>query len=306
MTMATGTVYERARLLWARRAARGVLRRMFEKQVAWSYVYAYKRPIIQFGLVPIEPAVHVSAHGHTPQFDAVRRSLSAAVREPAGILKELAVYRVEESVSSVKHDPYGVELSQPISAAEDFRKLTTGLDSGQTSPPDASLFDKNRFLYFLARALKPDRILELGSAYGLSGLHLIAALEESRCGHLHTVELDSTRRAFAMEAFNRFFPGSTRWTSLESSFSGALPELAEELAPLDMVFEDGPHTRDVTLEAFENTIDAVRPGGLYIVDDITSDREQEQAWIAIRNDPRIEASLDINARFGVCFRAAGR
>ena len=147
-------------------------------------------------------------------------------------------------------------------------------------------------------------MLELGTAHGLSGLHIIAALETSQRGHLNTVELDPTRRALAVNAFERFFPGSNRWTSVESSFSGALPDLAEAVAPIDVIFEDGPHTHDVTLQAFERSIAFLKPGGLYIVDDICFDRQQEKAWVAIRNDRRIEASLEINARFGVCVRSA--
>lgn len=177
-----------------------------------------------------------------------------------------------------------------------------GRDRGEPAGPKKAFFEAQRFLYFLARELKPERVLELGTAHGLSGLYLIAALEENQRGHLHTVELDATRRALAVKAFERFFPQSTRWTSIESSFSDVLPQLAQDLAPLDMIFEDGPHTHDVTLEAFERSIDCLTPGGVYVVDDILFDREQEKAWVAMRDDPRIAASVEINARYGLCFR----
>jgi predicted O-methyltransferase YrrM len=159
-----------------------------------------------------------------------------------------------------------------------------------------------RLLHFLVRELKPHSVLELGTAHGFSALHILAALEANERGHLYTVELDPTRRTLALKAVDRFFPGTERVTSIESSFADVLPELAEDLAPLDLIFEDGPHTHDVTLAAFKQTIDHLKPGGLYIVDDINFDGEQEHAWVSIRNDPRIVASVEINGRSGICFR----
>jgi predicted O-methyltransferase YrrM len=283
---------------------RSFLRRVFARRVSWTQVQAYKRPSIQFGPIPIEPGLHVIARGHHPRFASVHRSLVAYARDdPTGILSELARYWGERSELTVKHDPYGVEASVPIAAVEDFHMIRTGRAMGEEPPWNVDRFESQRFLYFLVRELSPDRVLELGTAHGLSGLYMLAAFEENQRGHLHTVEFDPTRRALAVQAFGRFFPHTTRWTSIESSFSGVLPQLAQELDPLDLIFEDGPHTRDVTLQAFEQTIECLRPDGVYVVDDIAFDREQEKAWVAIRNDHRVAASLEINARFGLCFRA---
>ncbi len=289
---------------FARYLVRSFLRRIFDKRVAWTQVHAYNRPRIQFGAIPIEPGLHVIARDHHPRFTSVHRSLVACTKNPTEMLLELARYKGERSELTVKHDPYGAEAPAPIAAADDFHKIRTGRAMGEPPPWNADRFESQRFLYFLVRELRPDRVLELGTAHGLSGLHVLAAFEENKHGHLHTVEIDPTRRELAVQAFERFFPHSTRWTSIESSFSGVLPRLAQELDPLDLVFEDGPHSREVTLQAFEQTIDCLRPGGVYVVDDIAFDREQEKGWVAIRNDPRVEASLEINARFGLCFRAA--
>jgi predicted O-methyltransferase YrrM len=289
---------------FATHLARSFLRRIFAKRVSWTQVQAYKRPRIQFGAIPIEPGLHVIARDHHPRFSSVHRSLVACAKNPTGVLSELARYSGERSELTVKHDPYGAEASVPIAAADDFHKIRTGRAMGDLLPWNVDRFESQRFLYFLVRELRPDRVLELGTAHGLSGLHMLAAFEENQRGHLHTVEIDPTRRELAVQAFERFFPHNKRWTSIESSFSGVLPRLAQELEPLDLIFEDGPHTREVTLEAFEQTIDYLRPNGVYVVDDIAFDREQEKAWVAIRNDPRVEASLEINARFGLCFRAA--
>jgi predicted O-methyltransferase YrrM len=298
-----GSFCESLRMNFAKIFAKYVLRRLFGRRVIWSYMTAYKQPMIQVGQVPIEPIIYVVARSGHAGMSAVHRSLVRAAQEPTGLLSEFAKYRGEPSDLMVDHDPYGQEAATPLTAAEDYNFILTGRVAGQQLPPDADRFSTQRFLYFLVRELKPQVVLELGTAHGLSALHLIAALEANRSGHLHTVELDSTRRTLALEAFERFFPQTKRLTSLEASFADALPGLAAELARLDLVFEDGPHTHDVTLEAFRQTIDYLEPGGVYVVDDIEFSGDQERAWVSIRNDPRVAASLEINGRCGVCFRA---
>jgi predicted O-methyltransferase YrrM len=51
-----------------------------------------------------------------------------------------------------------------------------------------------QLLYGLVRALKPRVILEWGTGYGWSGLHLAAALEANECGVLYTVEVNLARQ----------------------------------------------------------------------------------------------------------------
>jgi predicted O-methyltransferase YrrM len=65
------------------------------------------------------------------------------------------------------------------------------------------------------------------------------------------------------------------------------------------VFEDGPHVPEVTLAAFELVRDHVRPGGLYLVDDIYFPGN-EDAWRAIRADSRVEGWAELNGRLGIC------
>jgi predicted O-methyltransferase YrrM len=275
--------------------AKKLLRTLVGRHVVWASVRAYKQPRLRLGWVRLEPKTYVAARGDDPSFEAVRRSLAQAAKKPTGRLAALADYRPTSELL-IENDLYGNKAPVPIKASEDFAVLTGG-----TTAHEAYRFDHALFLYFLVRELRPRVVLELGTGHGQSGLHIIEALEANGYGHFHTVELDATRRTLALSAFERYCPGSSRVTSIQSSVADALPALAAELAPIDLVYEDGPHTAEVTLDTFERTIDYVRPGGLYIVDDINF-RDQELAWAAIRNDDRVGASLEINARFGLCVR----
>jgi len=107
----------------------------------------------------------------------------------------------------------------------------------------------------------------------------------------------------ALEAVDRFFPQTRRITGVEGSFAEVLPRVVAAAAPLDLVFEDGPHTPDVTLEVYEQVVDAARPGGLMVFDDVQHELGNQPAWAKIRSDARVAASPEINARLGICVRA---
>jgi predicted O-methyltransferase YrrM len=262
----------------------------------WTNARPYKPPYVRLGQVRLDPGFFVASRGDHPVFTAVRRSLAAAAHEPTGLLSALAHYQ-QTSKAIVESDVHGERAAVPVTAVEDFKVITGG---GNTSKTQG--FSPSLFLHFLVRELRPECVLELGTAHGKSGMHIVAALEANECGHLHTVEIDPTRRQLAVDAFERFFPGSPRVTSIETSFGDVLPGLAAEISPIDLAFEDGPHTHDVTLDTFHRTIDYLAPGGLYIVDDVQFSDGQELAWVSIRNDPRIAASLEVNGRIGVCVR----
>lgn len=72
--------------------------------------------------------------------------------------------------------------------------FTAGDDgSGGVLPGEAQL------LYGLVRAMRPAVVLELGTGYGWSAMHIAQALKDNGTGHLHTVEVRPERRALALE-----------------------------------------------------------------------------------------------------------
>ena len=261
-----------------------------QRRVVWATVPPYHRPHVFVGRFRLEPGACVVANGDHPLFTRIRRDLAAALEPPQGVLAELETYRGEASELPVEHDPHGQLQDRTVTAREDREGIVF-------RPPFT------RFLYFLARDLRPEHVLECGTGYGESSLHILAALEHEDHGHLHTVELDPTRRRLALEAIDRFFPDTQRLTSLGGSFADVLPELVESVDPLDLVFEDGPHTPEVTLDVFHQLVDAVRPGGVLIFDDVQHEKGNNRAWSEIKSDPRVAASLEINARLGVCVHA---
>ncbi|WAJ43532.1 class I SAM-dependent methyltransferase [Mycobacterium sp. Aquia_216] len=62
--------------------------------------------------------------------------------------------------------------------------------------------DTGRLLYSLVRAVKPTTIVEYGMSYGISTLHLAAAVRDNGIGHIITTEMSSHKLAAARATFS--------------------------------------------------------------------------------------------------------
>jgi predicted O-methyltransferase YrrM len=221
--------------------------------------------------------------------EAVRRAVERAVRQPEGILVQLERYRKDglagaEPREITQDARAGNKLEEPVPADIDRRYVSL--------PP---LFC--RLLYHLARETRPAVCLELGTAHGVSAVHLLAGLGPE--GQLTTVEADPARRRLAVEAMRTLVPDG-RVTSIEGRFPECLPDLLAALpGEVELAFEDGPHAPDVTLAAFELVSKHARAGCLYLVDDIYGD-DNDRAWYAIRSAPRVRSWAEVNGRLGIC------
>lgn len=97
-------------------------------------------------------------------------------------------------------------------------------NSGGITPAEGQI------LYRMVREQKPLNILEVGTSYGYSTLHLAQACKDNGSGHVRTVEIDGPRQNEAMK--NIAEAGLMDWVS----FYDEIPEY-----PHDFVFLDALH-----------------------------------------------------------------
>lgn len=120
-----------------------------------------------------------------------------------------------------------------------------------------------RYLYLLARAVRPKRVLEIGSSNGLSTIWLALGARES-AGAVMGTELIPERAAVANANLTEaglsdsatVFPGDARET------------VARLSGPFDLVFLDAEKADYVA--HFETFFPQVAPGGLVITDNVIS------------------------------------
>lgn len=115
-------------------------------------------------------------------------------------------------------------------------------------------------LHLLARAIGARRIVEVGTAIGVSTLHLARALPDD--GELISFEIDRERHAAALSYFARERPRAHVDLRLQDACDG----LAELEGPFDLAFLDG--LKAEYSDQVDQIVPLLRPGGLIAVDNI--------------------------------------
>lgn len=165
---------------------------------------------------------------------------------------------------------------------------------------------RGRILSTIVRFMGARRALELGTAYGMSALFLLEALTRGGAdGHLTTVE--GTQPAFdtARDLLTGRFADQVRCEFGRTN--RVLPQLAGELAPVDLLFHDAGHSRRDYINDFTNALPLFAPGAVLLVDDITwDDRRFASApprcyagWRTITRHPRVRRAVELDGAMGL-------
>jgi predicted O-methyltransferase YrrM len=127
-------------------------------------------------------------------------------------------------------------------------------------------------LYVLARALKPDVVVETGVASGVSSAHWLRALARNDKGKLYSIDLPNLNDGVALPPGKD--PGwivpdnlRDRWDLRLGDSRVLLPELLASLSYVDIFFHDSDHAKEAMMFEFEAAFPKVRAGGLILSDD---------------------------------------
>lgn len=147
---------------------------------------------------------------------------------------------------------------------------------------------KGQFLFRLVSDLKPQTILELGTAFGISTLYLASAAPDSR---IITIEgcIDSAH--VAQENFEK--TGMKNISVLMGSFEEKLPLAFQEMPSPDLIFIDGNHKKEATLNYFQEFLQHIHSESVLIFDDIHWSSGMESAWKVIKAHPRVKVTFDL-------------
>src|SRR5690242_5728895 len=111
-------------------------------------------------------------------------------------------------------------------------------------------------LYALARASRPETVVEFGTSYGISTLYLAAAVADNGAGHVYGTELNATKVA-AARAHLAEAGLADRVTVLHGD---ALDTLATVPGPIGLVLLDG--WKDLCLPVLRALEPRLAPGAL--------------------------------------------
>ena len=123
--------------------------------------------------------------------------------------------------------------------------------------------DAGRLLYALARAIRPQTVVEFGTSFGISTIYLAAAVADNGTGHVYTTEL-SAKKVAAAQANLQDAGVEKPVTILEGD---ALRTLTDVAGPVGLVLLDG--WKDLCLPVLRLLEPKLAPGALIAADDIT-------------------------------------
>lgn len=134
-----------------------------------------------------------------------------------------------------------------------------------------------KLLYALVRASRPETVVEFGTSYGISTIHLAAAVADNGTGHVFATELSVTKIA-AARANLQEAGLANRVTILEGD---ARETLRDVRGPIGLVLLDG--WKDLCLPVLRLLESRLTAGALVVVDD--TDQAALNDYLAFVRDP---------------------
>ena len=153
-----------------------------------------------------------------------------------------------------------------------------------------------RLLFRLVVWLRPRQILEFGTNAGISTAYL--HLADTRAT-LRTVEGNPEVAALARETFAEGKFGSTLKPYV-ALFSDWLDEHFPDLPAQDLIFIDGDHRYQPTLDYVSRLLERAHERTVFVIADIHWSEGMERAWAELKELPRVTASVD-TYHFGLLF-----
>ena len=146
---------------------------------------------------------------------------------------------------------------------------------------------KAKLLQKIACYFKPNKILELGTSLGISTAAMSIAAPYSKI-----ISLEGCPKTAAKA--NVYFKKHQlqNITIKVGEFSTTLPKVYHKNT-FDIIYFDGNHQKEATLNYFENCLQSIHNNTLCIFDDIHWSKGMEEAWDMIKNHPKTKISIDL-------------
>jgi len=141
--------------------------------------------------------------------------------------------------------------------------------------------DVGRLLYLLTRSRNAGIVVEFGTSYGISGIHLAAALRDAGRGRLITTEFDAIKAERAAENF--------RTAGLADLIEIRVGDAFETLKTgieggIDLVLLDG--WKPLYLSMLKFLEPRLAPGALIVADDLAVAPEALKSYVAYVREPK--------------------
>jgi predicted O-methyltransferase YrrM len=161
--------------------------------------------------------------------------------------------------------------------------------------------EAGRLLYSLVRATRPTTVVEFGMSFGISAVHLAAAVRDNGNGRVVTTELSDTKIAAAKQTF-----AQTGLDDVITILEGdALSTLADLDGPVDFILLDG--WKDLYLPVIKLLEPRLSTGALVVADNTSAAdtqpyldrvRNPDNGYVSFNFLVRESDSMEVSCRTG--------
>ena len=152
-------------------------------------------------------------------------------------------------------------------------------------------------LFRITNYFQPESILEIGTSLGLATSALSQGLEAkanramlNTKSKINTLEGCTNTLAFAQKQFEEF--GFKNITSINTEFSSYLKNYQLSIINYQLIYFDGNHSKQATLDYFELLLPTTTNETVWIFDDIHWSKEMEDTWEIIQKHPKVSVTID--------------
>ena len=149
-------------------------------------------------------------------------------------------------------------------------------------------------LFRITKYFQPETILEIGTSLGLATSALALGNKKSA---INTLEGCPNTMAIAKNQCQLQNLNNIEFINTE--FSSYL-ETATENCDWKLIYFDGNHSKQATLDYFELLLPTITNETVWIFDDIHWSKDMEEAWETIKNHPKVTVTID-TFQWGIVF-----
>ena len=148
-----------------------------------------------------------------------------------------------------------------------------------------------QFLFFITNNIKEPFFLEIGTNLGVSGSYILEALNNKDKAKFITMEGVSKLCEIADNQFKKISV-KQKYQIYKGLYDVTFPELIKKDDKFNIIFIDGNHKKEPTLNYFNDLKSVLLSPSIIIFDDINWNSEMKQAWEIIKEDSIVSYSID--------------
>ncbi len=160
----------------------------------------------------------------------------------------------------------------------------------------AGIYKKHALLLNrIVRYLNCKNVLELGTSLGLATTAMVL---ENKQVQIDSLEGCSEILKIAESSF-KTIQIEKQITTYAGEFGNTLPNVIKD-KKYDLIFFDGNHQKEATLQYFETCLSTIHNDSVFIFDDIYWSEGMQEAWELIKQHPQVKVTIDV-FKWGIVF-----